>query len=138
MLLGRLLEEEYANLFRVSALEIREEEQLLVLSVSRTPWKNAIHSIKVDFGGSAEPFELRQEHDIQRRQATTSTTTPASAPTTSIAYPTPTASGNPSQMPNVTENINRQWLDTKILPPDNILGQLMSIGPPMYVAISLK
>lgn len=40
-------------------------------------------------------------------------------------------------MPNVTENINRQWLDTKILPPDNVLGQLMFIGPPMYVTIFL-
>ncbi len=124
-----------ADLCRVSKLEVHDEGHILVLSVTRLAWKDAVHSIQVDFGSSDDYYELRQEHKIERRQATTTSTPTVTAPTTSVAYPTPTSSGPPPQMPNVNAKINSQWTDTAILPPDNVLGQLMSIGPPLYVVV---
>lgn len=92
--------------------------------------------MKVDFGGSNKDYELRQRDKMSRRQ--TPTVTPSSSlivtsPTTSIALPNPTSSGTQPQMSSVTEHLNSHWLNTAILPPDNVLGQLMAIGPPMYV-----
>ena len=124
-----------ADLSRVSTLEILEKEQLLVLSATRIPWKDAVHSMKVDFGGSSDDYELQQRHKISRRQTTVppSSSPVVTTPTTSIAFPNPTSSGTQPQMAAVTEHLNSQWLNTAILPPDNVLGQLMAIGPPMYV-----
>ena len=40
-------------------------------------------------------------------------------------------------MQNATQKINRQWINTAILPPDNALGQLIALGPSLYVGASL-
>ena len=102
----------------------------IVLAVSKVPWKSTFNSMKVDFGESDEGFELRRHRRLQPRQAT-STTSSAAAASTSVHYPaapTFTPAGH-----NATANINKQYLDTSILPPDSSLGQLTVTGPKLYV-----
>ena len=123
--------DKYADLHSVSALDIYEDGQLLVLSTVRIPWKHAVHSITVDFGSSDDSYDLREWPKLQRRQATTTASVVAS-PTNSLTFPTPTSSGA-TQATSITEQFNRQWIDKAILPPDGALGQLASIGPSMYV-----
>lgn len=107
------------------------EGHFIVLSVSKVPWKSTFNSMKVDFGESDEDFDLRRHRRLQPRQAT-GTTSGAAAASTSVHYPaaptfTPTSH-------NATANINKQYLDTSILPPDSSLGQLTVTGPKLYVA----
>ena len=112
--------------FRVSEISLDLKEQFIVLSVSNVPWKSAFNSMKVDFGASDDDFELRRHGILQPRQAA-GTTSGAAAASTSVHYPaaptfTPTSH-------NATANINKQYLDTSILPPDSSLGQLTVTGP---------
>ena len=107
------------------------KERLILLSVSRVPWKSTFNAMKLDFGGSEEHFELRRHQRLQPRQAT-ATTSGAAAVSTSVDYP-PAPTFTPTSH-NAPANINKQYLDTSILPPDSSLGQITASGPKMYVA----
>ena len=107
------------------------KERLIVLSVSRVPWSSKVNTMKVDFGESTEHFELRRHRSLQPRQATAATSGAAAA-STSVDYP-PAPTYTPTSH-NATANINKQYLDTSILPPDSSLGQITASGPKMYVA----
>ena len=88
--------------------------------------------MKLDFGESEEHFELRRHRRLQPRQAP-ATNSGAAAASTSVDYPVAPTSTPASH--NATANINKQYLDTSILPPDSSLGQITATGPKMYVAL---
>lgn len=87
--------------------------------------------MKLDFGESEEHFELRRHRRLQPRGGA-ATTSGAAAASTSVDYPAAPTSTPANH--NATANINKQYLDTAILPPDSSLGQLTVTGPKLYVA----
>ena len=79
------------------------------------PWKDGYRSMKVDFGASStQELSLRKHNELRKRQETTATATviPSSAfPVLPSSSPTPT-------IHEVTENIDLNYQDTMILPPN--------------------
>ena len=96
--------------------------------------------MKVDFGETEDAFEIRRHPRLQPREAATtsskaetkSSAAPlssiASTPTTVIYPPAPTST--PKAL-NATANIDKQFLDTSILPADSSLGLVSVTGPRM-------
>lgn len=78
----------------------------------------------LDFGKSEDEFVLRQHSRLEPRQAAT---TSSAAVTSSVAYPAAPLS-KPNNW-NTSIDINKQWLDTAILPADTSLGKL-SVNDP--------
>ena len=106
------------------------DNHIIVLSITRVPWKSTFHSMTLDFGKSDDEFVLRRHKPLVPRQAAA---TSMAAATSSIAYP-----AAPSSTPNnfnASAHFNKQWNDTSILPPDPSLGKLSVSGPKMSVEI---
>jgi len=105
----------------VSELSIHGEIHLMTLITSRVPWKSTFGSATLDFGPTDEVFEVRRHGGLRPRQVAPAATS------SSVVFPAaPTTT--PSSF-NVTENINKQWLNTAILPPDTSLGTVSVTGP---------
>ena len=118
-----------AHNVRVSEISLYLGERLIVLSVSKVSWQSTFNSMQLEFGESKENFELLRHHRLQSRQAAT-TVSGTSTVSTSVNYP-----AAPTFTPadhSATANINKQYLDTSILPPDTSFGQLTVSGPKMY------
>ena len=104
------------------------DNHVIVLSITRVPWKSTFHSMTLDFGKSDDEFVLRRHKQLVPRQAAA---TSSGAATSSIVYP-----AAPSSTPNNfngSASFNRHWLDTSILPPDPSLGKLSVSGPKTLV-----
>ncbi|KAL9129631.1 MAG: hypothetical protein Q9217_001949 [Psora testacea] len=99
--------------FRVS--EAKKMGNSLVLSVTPVTWKNSFHSIDVHFGSRVENNELKSRGHPQKRQAAPSLTASAAA-VSSINFPS-APSVSPSNTSVADASVNKQYLDTAILPP---------------------
>ena len=106
------------------------DSHVIVLSITRVPWKSTFHSMTLDFGKSDDEFVLRRHKPLIPRQAAV---TSSAAATSSIAYPA-APSSTPNNL-NASAHFNPQWLDKSILPPDPSLGKLSVSGPKMLVKI---
>ena len=111
---------------RVSEALLDLDNQVIVLSIIKVPWKSTFDSMTLDFGKSDEKYVLRQHGRLQPRQAAASS---SAAATSSVMYPA-APSSTPSNW-NANANFSKQWLDTSILPPDPSLGKLSVSGPKM-------
>ncbi|KAL9130521.1 MAG: hypothetical protein Q9175_007004, partial [Cornicularia normoerica] len=112
------------NPHMVSEAALDLEKLVIILSITRVPWKSTFNSMTLDFGKSDDDFVLRQHGRLETRQA--AVTTSVAAPS-SVAYP-----AAPSSTPtnwSASASFNKQWLDTSILPPDPSFGQLSVSGP---------
>ena len=131
-----LVTRDTTNNSRVSEALLHFQERLIILSIERVPWKTTFNSMKVDFGESKDTFELRRHRRLEVRGAATtsssisSVSSPSAAATsTTVVYPlAPTST--PKAF-NATANINKQFLDTSILPADSSLGHVSITGPKM-------
>lgn len=140
-----LVTRDITNNSRVSEALLNFQERLMILSVERVPWKTTFNSMKVDFGESKDAFELRRHPRLEVRGAATtsssvssvssvpsaslSSSPSAAATSTTVVYPlAPTSTPNAF---NATANINKQFLDTSILPADSSLGHVSIKGPKM-------
>ena len=140
-----LVTRETTNNSRVSEALLHFQERLIILSIERVPWKTTFNSMKVDFGESKDAFELRGHPRLEVRGAATTSSSVSSVPSvssaslssspsaaatsTTVVYPlAPTSTPNAF---NATANINKQFLDTSILPPDSSLGHVSITGPKM-------
>ena len=113
---------------RVSEAALDLDNQVIILSINRVPWKSTFNSMTLDFGESGDEFVLRRHSRLQPRQAAA---TSSVAVTSSVAYP-PAPSSTPSNW-NASVNFTKQWLDTSILPADTSLGKLSVNSPKTYV-----
>ena len=117
----------------MSEVTLDYENHVILLSITRVPWKSTFLSMTLDFGKSDDEFVLRRHKPLIPRQAAATST---AAATSSIAYP-----AAPSSTPNnfnASAHFNKQWNDTSILPPDPSLGKLSVSGPKMSVKIPKK
>lgn len=93
---------------------------MVVLDSSHMRWKDAFHSLAVDFGGSDADFEVRRHDQLRKREnskvkATTSST--ETSETTKISIPLPPSS---SPIPHRFEahgDVGFKYLNTSIIPP---------------------
>ena len=100
-----------ADLIRVSKVE--RSEQLIVLSIASTTWKESFHSIDVSFGARDHTL-LEKRSGLQPRQASQTSTT--SAITSSVPFPS-LPSSQPTQTSVHGAGLNLSWNDVQILPP---------------------
>ena len=112
----------------MSEVTLDHDSHVVVLSITRVPWKSTFHSMTLDFGKSDDEFVLRRHKPLIPRQAAATSTAAAAS---SIAYPA-APSSTPSNF-NASAHFNPHWLDTSILPPDPSLGKLSVSGPKMLV-----
>lgn len=110
------------------------DNHVVVLSITRVPWKSTFDSMTLDFGKSDEDFVLRRHGRLESRQAAATSAaqvaaTSSVAVTSSVAYPA-APSSTPSNW-NGSASFYKQWLDTSILPADTSLGQVSVSDPKM-------
>ena len=117
---------------RVSETIVDFENNAIVLTTTRVPWRHTFDSLKLDFGESRERLHPRHQGGLLRpRQLAASTTTAsgasASSSSTSIAYPS--APSATATSVNVTKDFSASYIDKAILPPDSSFGQVSVDGP---------
>ena len=99
---------------RVSNTTVDVSAYRIEMFATQIPWKDGYRSMKVDFGASTQELSLRKHNGLRKRQQTavTATVSPSAAfPVLPSSSPTPT-------IHEVTENIDLNYQDTMILPPN--------------------
>ena len=77
-------------------------------------WKDSCHSVEVSFQVSDESRSLSQSRELRKRQNAPTTTT---ASATSVAFSIPPSSQPTPAIHQVHQNININFQNTQILPP---------------------
>lgn len=98
----------YRSISKVSSTE----DHLISLTAFQMSWEHAFRSLTVDFGRSSADFVVRRHNGLRKRQDKIS----PKASTTSFPIP-PSSSPTPTR-DSSRANIEFQYLDQAILPPD--------------------
>lgn len=99
---------------RVSNTTVDVSAYRIEMFATQIPWKDGYRSMKVDFGASTQELSLRKHNGLRKRQQTTVTATVSP----SAAFPVLPSSSPTPTIHEVTENIDLNYQDTMILPPN--------------------
>lgn len=103
-----------SSLGSVSEVTRTSDEMLIIMAVSKIPWKNAFRTMTVDFGGTNAEFEVRRHGELRRRSIPSKTTkaivTSTTTSTSDLAHkfiPIPTNTPRPKDS-NYHGNLSSQ------------------------------
>lgn len=99
-----------SSLGSVSKVTRAPDELLIILAVSKIPWKIAFRTMTVDFGETDVEFEVRRHGELRRRDSPSSSTSTATSTTdlAHISIPIPTNTP-PTNNSNSQGTFNSQY-----------------------------
>ncbi len=98
----------------VSAVSVDVVLLRIDLAIASVSWKDACHTMKVNFHTSGGGLSFRSPHEIRKRQSVSQTATTAAS---SVSFSVPPSSQPTPAADHAHKNIDISFQDTQILPP---------------------